>query len=114
MGKEINDEKVELVRVTEIIARGILARGGNVDLRGLEQADKRLDEAIDKLRSVTYAGIHDFSFLIHLAELSRGLKSGIELLTTSTEIVANLRTGRLTESVRRSNQPRRERQASRY
>jgi uncharacterized membrane protein YccC len=114
VSKEITDEKVELVRVTKIIARAILQRGGNVDLRGLEQADKRLDEAIERLRSVTYSGIHDFSFLIHLAKLSRGLKSGIDLLTTNAEIVANLRTGRLTESVRPSDQPRRERQASRY
>jgi uncharacterized membrane protein YccC len=114
VSKEISHVKIELVRVTQIIAEAIVQRGGKVDLRDLEQADRLLNEAIERLRSATYTEIHDFSILVHIGKLSRGFRSLLDLLRTDGEIVANLRSGRLADSVQPATDPQRERQSARF
>jgi uncharacterized membrane protein YccC len=111
---EIAQEKIELVRIIQKIATAINQRGGNVDLRDLEQADRLLGEAIEKLRAGTYTEIHDYSFLVHIGKLSRSIKAALDLLRINAEIVANLRTGRLTDSVHAATGPKREHQSIRY
>jgi uncharacterized membrane protein YccC len=110
----IAHEKTELIRVIRVIAGATRQRGGNVDLQNLEQAQHLLDEAFEELRSVTYTEIHDFAILVHIGKLSRSFKSLLELLRTDSEIVANLRTGRMTDSLPPSNGAPRERQSPRF
>jgi uncharacterized membrane protein YccC len=110
---EFVDEKVELIRVTQSIATATARRGGNIGFQGLEQADARLEEAIERLRSATYTEIHDFSILVHIRKLSRCLRSVLDLLRTDAEIVANLGTGRLMDSVPADMSPKRERRSIR-
>jgi uncharacterized membrane protein YccC len=114
VAKVIAHEKIELIRVTRTIAADVLRRGGHVDLRDLEQAHGLLEEAIEELRSTKYQEIHDFSFLVHIAKLSRTIRSMLDLLKTTADIVANLRTGRLTDSVQAANGPPKERKSTRY
>ena len=90
-----------------------MRRGGNIDLQSLERADARLEEAIERLRSATYTEIHDFSILVHIRKLSRCFRSVLDLLRTNAEIVANLRTGRLMDSIPEAIGPQRERQSNR-
>jgi uncharacterized membrane protein YccC len=111
--RECVDEKVELVRVAQSIAAAIMRRGGNIDLQGLEQADARLEEAIERLRSAAYTEIHDFSILVHIRKLSRCLTSVLDLLRTDAEIVANLGTGRLMDSIPAVTDQQRERRSTR-
>jgi uncharacterized membrane protein YccC len=112
--KEITHAKIELVRVNQIIATFILRRGGNVDLRDLERTVGLLEEAVERLRSATYTEIHDFSILVHIGKLSRGFQAVLDVVRTDAEIVGNLRTGRLTDSVRAATGPKKERQSPRY
>jgi uncharacterized membrane protein YccC len=114
VSKEIAHEKIEMVRVTQIIASAIVQRGGNVDLRDLAQADTSLNEAIERLRSATYTEVHDFSILVHIRKLSRDFSSVVDLLKTDAEIVANLKTGRLTDSVVTATGPQTERKSARF
>ena len=114
VSKEINQEKIELVRVTQTIATAILQRGGNIELGDLERADSSLREAVERLRSATFTKVHDFSILVRLGKLSRSFKSVLELLRTNAEIVANLRTGRLVDSPQAISGPQRERRSIRY
>jgi uncharacterized membrane protein YccC len=114
VSKEITQAKIELVRVNQIIATSILRRGGSVDLRKFEHAVGLLEEAVEKLRSGTYTEIHDFSILVHIGKLSRGFKAVLDVLRTDAEIVGNLKTGRLTDSVRAATGPKKERQSPRY
>lgn len=46
----IANEKTELVRVTKIVAEAIMQRGGNVDLRQLEQAHSLLEQVLEDVR----------------------------------------------------------------
>jgi uncharacterized membrane protein YccC len=112
--KEIIAQKIELARVTQNIASAILQRGGEVDLRDLEQTDAVLDEAIERLRSATYTEIHDFSILVHIRKLARSLRSVLDLQKSNAEIVANLRTGRLTDAVQAARGLQSERQPPRF
>jgi uncharacterized membrane protein YccC len=114
VSKEIADEKTELVRVTQIVGAGIRKRGGNVDLRGLVQAHNSLWQGIEKLRSATFTEINDYSILVHLGKLSRSFNSILDLLRTNAEIVANLTTGRSTDTFQPATGPQRERQTPRY
>ncbi len=111
---EIAHEKIELVRITQTIAAAIAQRGGNIDVRELEQAYGSLQEAIERLRSGTFTEIHDFSILVHIGKLSRGFTAVLDLLRTNAEIASNLRTGRLTDSVRAATGPQREHQSTRF
>ena len=77
VSKEIAREKIELVRVIQLMAAGILQRGANVDLGISIRADGSLGEAVEKLRSATYTEIHDYSILVHIGKLSRSFKSRI-------------------------------------
>jgi len=110
---EILQEKIELVRITETIAAAIMRRGGEIDLRGLERADARVEEAIERLRSATYTEIRDFSILVHIRKLSRCFRSVLDLLQSSAEIVVNLRSGRSMESIQAPVGPPRERRSMR-
>jgi uncharacterized membrane protein YccC len=114
VSREVAHEKIELVRITQTIAAAIAQRGGNIDVRDLEQADRSLQEAIERLRSETFTEIHDFSVLVHIGKLSRGFTAVLDLLRANAEIVANLRTGRLTDSVRAATGPPREHQSTRF
>jgi uncharacterized membrane protein YccC len=114
VSKEIADEKIELVRVTQIVGAGILKRGGNVALRDLEQAHRSLKQRMEKLRSVTYTEISDYSILVHLGKLSRSFDSILDLLRSNAEIVADLTTGRSTDTFQPATDPQRERQSPRY
>ena len=80
VSKEIAREKIELVRVIQLMAAGIIQRGANVDLRDLVRADALLGEAVEKLRSATYTEIHDYSILVHVGKLSRSFKSILDLV----------------------------------
>jgi uncharacterized membrane protein YccC len=112
---EITQEKIELKRVGETISAAIMRRGGKIDLQGLEQADARLEEAIERLRSVTFTEIQDFSILVHIRKLSRCLRSILDLLRTDAEIVANMPTGRSTDdSLPALAAPQKERQSPRF
>jgi uncharacterized membrane protein YccC len=111
---EIVQEKIELVRVTETISAAIMRRGGNIDLQSLEQADARLEEAIERLRSATFTEIQDFSILVHIRKLSRCFRSVLDLLRTDAEIVANLPTGRSTDSLQAPAGPPMEHQSPRF
>lgn len=115
VSQEIAREKIELVRVIQLMAAGILQRGANVDLRDLFRAGALLGEAVEKLRSATYTEIHDYSILVHVGKLSRSFKSLLDLLRTNAEIVGNLATGRLTDSVQATTTGGQwERQSTRY
>jgi uncharacterized membrane protein YccC len=110
---EIVQEKIELVRVTKSICAAITRRGGNIELHGLEQADARLEEAIERLRSSTFTELQDFAILVHIRKLSRCLRSVLDLLRTDSEIVANLPTGRSADSLPAATAPQKERRSSR-
>jgi uncharacterized membrane protein YccC len=114
--KEIADQKIELVRVTHAIALAVLQRGGKVDLRNLQRTDETLCQTIERLRSATYTEVRDYSFLVHVGKLSRSIKSLLDLLRANAEIVFNLSTGRLTDSVQPfpSTVPPRERRSTQY
>ena len=114
VSEEIAREKMELVRVIQLMAAGVIQRGANIDLRNLVQADAQLGEAVEKLRSATYTEIHDYSILVHVGKLSRSFKSVLDLVRTNAEIVGNLATGRLTDSVPAATGAPRERQSTRY
>jgi uncharacterized membrane protein YccC len=114
VSQEIAREKIELVRVIQLMAAGIIERGAKVELRDLVRADAQLGEAVEKLRAATYTEIHDYSILVHVGKLSRSFKSLLDLLRTNAEIVGNLATGRLTDSVPAATGGQRERQATRY
>jgi uncharacterized membrane protein YccC len=114
VSKEVAREKIELVRVIQLMAAGILQRGATVDLRELVRADALLGEAVEKLRAATYTEIHDYSILVHVGKLSRSFKSVLDLLRTNAEIVGNLATGRLTDSVPAATGVPKERQSTRY
>jgi uncharacterized membrane protein YccC len=111
---EIVQEKIELKRVAETISVAIMRRGGNIDLQSLEQADARLEQAIERLRSATFTEIQDFSILVHIRKLSRCFRSILDLLRTDAEIVANLPTGRSTDSLPAPVGPQKERQSTRF
>jgi FUSC-like inner membrane protein yccS len=110
---EMAHEKIELVQVTQSMATAIVQRGGNVELRDLERADARLEEAIERLRSATYTEIQDFSILVHIRKVSRCFRSLLDLLRASAEIVGNFSTGRSAESIRPPSGPQKERRSTR-
>jgi uncharacterized membrane protein YccC len=111
---EIAQEKFELVRVAETISAAIMRRGGEIDLQGLEQADARLEDAIERLRSATFTEFQNYSILVHIRKLSRCVRTVMDLLRTDAEIVANLSTGRSTDSLPAPAGPQKERQSTRF
>ena len=111
---EIAQEKIELVRVAETISKAVMRRGGKIDLEDLELADARLEAAIERLRSSTYTEIHDFAILVHIRKLSRCFRSVLDLLKADAEVVANLPTGRSTDSLPAPDGPQKERQSPRF
>jgi uncharacterized membrane protein YccC len=114
VSEEIVREKIELVQVIQLMAAGIIQRGASIDLRNLVQADALLGEAVEKLRSATYTEIYDYSILVHVGKLSRSFRAILDLVRTNAEIVGNLATGRLTDSVPAATGAPRERQSTRY
>jgi uncharacterized membrane protein YccC len=114
VSEEIVREKIELVQVIQLMAAGIIQRGANIDLRNLVQTDALLGEAVEKLRSATYTEIYDYSILVHVGKLSRSFRAILDLVRTNAEIVGNLATGRLTDSVPTATGAPRERQSTRY
>jgi uncharacterized membrane protein YccC len=106
---EIGQEKIELVRVVETISKAVMRRGGKIDLENLELADARLEAAIERLRASTFTEIQDFAILVHIRKLSRCFRSVLDLLKADAEVVANLPTGRSTDSLPAPAGPQKER-----
>jgi FUSC-like inner membrane protein yccS len=72
--KEFERASVALGQLTRSIAGAIYRRGGQVDVRDLDNAQRSLEQAFEELRSSHFQRVEDYAVLPHAGKLLRGVK----------------------------------------
>jgi uncharacterized membrane protein YccC len=96
--KEFERASVALGQLTRSIAGAIYRRGGQVDVRDLDNAQRSLEQAFEELRSSNFQQVQDYAVLPPVSKLLRGVKLIADNLRMDAGVAENLATGRLDEA----------------